>query len=473
MSAGPLIEHADLVAADLAQRARAAAPLAAAALQQWYAADAHAARSGLYHYDDPALAVRWPDWRSQPARTLARAVIAASGQRSRMQNTARWWNSANAITAVIGYLAVTGDRRYLEPVVARTFAAAPGVRRPVRSAIGLRRPASVLSRARYPGFLNGFYDDEGWWALAWTDAYDLTGDARYLTAASDLFADMTRGWDGAWGGGIYWGKHDGAPDRAGAFAVPRGWTGPYKNAIANELFIAAAAGLGLRHRRRDPGGSGHREYQQWAQRGWEWFSAPPPRGVAMINEAGLVNDSPNRQGVNDNTLPVWSYNQGVILSGLADLGELTGDPAYLARAEQIAGAFIGQPWHVRPQPAEGRAPAPPPTSSGVIGGILHEHNDCRPDGGALPAGHRLPDAGSAQFKGIFVRHLARLHARTGTAAYRSFIEASAASALDHMNDRHQFGGNWAAPPDTADFVRQTAGLDLINAALLVSKPGPA
>ncbi len=460
------------MAADLAQRAGAAAPLVAAALQQWYAADGHAARTGLYRYDDPALAVRWPDWRSQPAATLASAAVAASGQRRRMQNTARWWNSANAITAVIGYMAATGDRGYLEPAVARTFAAAPGTRRPVRSRIDLRL-ASVLSRARYPGFLNGFYDDEGWWALAWIDAYDLTGDARYLTAAGEIFADMARGWDGAWGGGIYWGKHDGAPDRTGAFAVPRGWTGPYKNAIANELFIAAAAGLGLRHRRRDPAGPAHREYRQWAQRGWEWFSAPPPRGVAMINEAGLVNDSPNRQGVNDNTLAIWSYNQGVILSGLADLGELAGDPAYLARAEQIAAAFIAQPWHVRPRPAQGSAPASPPTSSGVIGGILHEHNDCRPDGGPLGPGRPLPGVDSTMFKGIFVRHLARLHARTGTAAYRDFIEANAASALDHVNDRHQFGCNWAAPPDTADFVRQTAGLDLVNAALLVSGPGPA
>ncbi len=51
----------------------------------------------------------------------------------------------------------------------------------------------------------------------------------------------------------------------------------------------------------------------------------------MINEANLVNDSPNNRGMNDNTESIWSYNQGVILSGLSDLTGLTGDGAYLER----------------------------------------------------------------------------------------------------------------------------------------------
>ena len=56
----------------------------------------------------------------------------------------------------------------------------------------------------------------------------------------------------------------------------------------------------------------------------------------MINAASLINDSPNRNGVNDNSQSVWSYNQGVILSGLSDLAELSGDRSYLDSAEKIA-----------------------------------------------------------------------------------------------------------------------------------------
>jgi hypothetical protein len=38
-----------------------------------------------------------------------------------------------------------------------------------------------------------------------------------------------------------------------------------------------------------------------------------------------------------------------------------------------------------------------------------------------------------------------------------------------MSEQHLFGANWAAPAEPTDFVRQTAGLDLINAALRVAE----
>ena len=445
----------------------AAAPLAVRALQQWYGADPYSRDKGIYSYHDPALDAHWADWGSlsQIGRNFVNTAIALTGQRNRIQGTARWWNSANAITAVIGYMSVTGDRSYLKSVIENTFTKAPGVHRPITTWASLARSPGALRRASYPGFINGFYDDEGWWALAWIDAYDLTGEERYLAAAEDIFLDMTGGWDDVWHGGIYWGKHNGQPDRAGAAAVPAGWHGPYKNAIANELFISVAAALALR-RRRD--GEDHADCLGWARRGWAWFSSPPPDGVAMINAAGLVNDSPNGSGLNNNTASIWSYNQGVLLRGLCDLTELTGDHAYRARAEEIADAFIENPWYQAPRPGKGQAPEPPPTQSGVIHGILHEHDDCTADGSARPPG-RTPGADSTLFKGIFVRNLARLYRATGKPSYRQFILANALSALDHMNEHSQFGCNWAAPVDVADFARQAAGVDLINAALLVSK----
>ena len=446
------------------QDIKAAAPLAVQALQQWYGADRHSREVGLYSYANPALAVNWRDWHSlsQIGRNLVNTALALSGRRDSIQNMSRWWNSANAITAVIGYMAATGDRSYLAPVVENTFTKAPDSHRPVKS-----RPIPFIGGKAnaYPGFINGFYDDEGWWALAWLDAYDLTGDQKYLAAADEIFKDMIAAWDDVLGGGIYWGKYNGSPDKGGVSAIPRGWTGhPYKNAIANELFISLAAGLALRYRRRDPAGTDAAGYQQWAVRCWDWFSSPPPHGVAMINEAGLVNDSPNKQGRNDNTESVWSYNQGVILAGLADLTELTGDAGYLGWAEKVADAFVKNPWYVLPQGGK----RPPPIQSGVINGILHEHNDCNPDGsGPLKSGV-LPGVDTTMFKGIFVRNLARLYLRTKKESYAQFILANAESALRNKNERHQFGGNWAAAPDAADFVRQTSALDLINAALLVS-----
>jgi predicted alpha-1,6-mannanase (GH76 family) len=437
------------------QDVRAAAPLVARALHRWYGADPYARKTGLYRYDDPSLAVNWKD-SSRLGRNLASSVLAVTGQRHRVQDINRWWDSANAITAVIDYMSVTGDRSYLGPVVQNTFRRAPGARRRMyRRRVSRSRP--YLRFENYQGFINGFYDDEGWWALAWISAYDLTGDENYLTAAAGIFQDMAGGWDDFWGGGIYWGKYDGSPDRLGVVAAPRGWTGGYKNAIANELFIAVAASLGLRYRRRNPSGPDHAGYARWAVRGWEWFGSPPPQGIAMINEANLVNDSPGMQGVNSNTESIWSYNQGVILSGLCDLSELAGDEAYLGWAEKIADAFIGNPWSASSRPSK----------SGVIHGILHERDDCRPDGSALAT---PPSVDSTLFKGIFVRNLARLYLKIPKAAYQQFILANVQSALAQANERYQFGCNWAAPVDVADFVRQTAGLDLVTAALLVTEP---
>ncbi|HEX6934642.1 MAG TPA: glycoside hydrolase family 76 protein [Streptosporangiaceae bacterium] len=447
---------------------RAVAPRAVAALQEWYAADSYARKTGLYSCRDPSLDVDWKDWSSlsKIRGNVLNSLRTLSGMRHSREVMNRWWNSANALTALIGYMAATGDRSYLD-VVDNTFARAQRAYRPINTHLSMSRPFA-FNLSSYQGFVNGFYDDEGWWALAWIGAYDLTGDDRYLAGAKEVFTDMTAAWDDTWRGGIYWGKYAGQPDRAGVVAVPRGWKGPYKNAIANELFIALAGALGLRFRGRKQPGNDHDDYARWAVRGWEWLSSPPPRGVALINKANLVNDSPNSHGVNDNTKSVWSYNQGVILGALCDLAELTSNHSYLDSAEKIATAFIANPWHAAQSSRKQGHHILPAAQSGVIDGILHEHNDCNPDGTALTQGGATPSAGSAQFKGIFVRNLARLYLKTRNAAFAEFIQANARCAVGNMNERSQFGGNWAAAADAPDFMRQTAGVDLLNAVLLVS-----
>src|SRR5207248_9208110 len=117
-----------------------------------------------------------------------------------------------------------------------------------------------------------YYDDEGWWALTWIKAYDLTGETRYLDMAKSLFDDMKGGWDEAGGGGVWWNK-----DRK------------YKNAIANELFLTVAARL----HQRTPGDGGKESYIEWAQREADWFEAS-----GMINAQNLVNDGLNAEGKN-------------------------------------------------------------------------------------------------------------------------------------------------------------------------------
>jgi uncharacterized protein YyaL (SSP411 family) len=49
-----------------------------------------------------------------------------------------------------------------------------------------------------------WFDDNGWWGLAFMDAYRATGTARYLRDAERAFAFIAaRGWDSR-GGGLWW-----------------------------------------------------------------------------------------------------------------------------------------------------------------------------------------------------------------------------------------------------------------------------
>lgn len=223
------------------------------------------------------------------------------------------------------------------------------------------------SHGKFPNFLNEYWDDEGWWALAWAGAYELTQEARYLEMADRIFVDMTKGWDDACGGGIWWRK-----DKR------------YKNAIANELFLSVAATLA--NLTKDP--HQRASYLDWAQRAWRWFAAS-----GMINPENLVNDGLDAACQN-NHRNTWTYNQGVILGGLSALAKQTGDAKLLERAQSIALAAI--------------------SALTDQDGILHD--SCEPS--------RCGNDG-VQFKDIFVRNLATLNAAAPDPRFRRFLQTNA------------------------------------------------
>lgn len=299
-----------------------------------------------------------------------------------------WWNAANALTVLIDFSRATHSSQY-QAVIARTYAA--------------NAPSN---------FLNKFYDDEGWWALAWIDAYDLTGDATYLRTASGIFEDMTTGWDEVCGGGIWWNKER-----------------KYKNAIANELFLTVAAHLANREQAR-----GQRaRYDVWAKREWKWF-----RHAGMIESDHLISDGLDAK-CQDNHQTKWSYNQGVILGGLAELSRTRGESGVLHEAGLIATAAVQKLVD----------------KNGVL------HDPCEPDCGA----------DGAQFKGIFVRNLAALSARVPTSdRYVEFMSVNADSILNYdQGEDHTFGAVWSGPPHAPTAASQSSAIDALVAALGVGK----
>jgi predicted alpha-1,6-mannanase (GH76 family) len=302
-----------------------------------------------------------------------------------------WWNSANAITVLVDYARASKSKQYTS-VFANTFSAA---------------------QKANPAFLNNFYDDEGWWALAWIDAYDLTRNRKYLSMAESIFADMAASWDDTCGGGIWWSK-----DRK------------YKNAIANELFLSVAAHLANR-----TSGAKRSRYLNWSNKEWSWF-----RVSGMMNSKNLINDGLGKSegqtkgvGCTNNGRTTWSYNQGVILGGLAELSVANRDPSLIQSAQKIATA----------------ATSLLVDSKGVL------HDPCEPRCGA----------DGVQFKGIFVRNLNLLNETQPRAAYRSFVVTNADAIWNEaQGPNFQLGEVWSGPFIVGNAGSQSSALDALVAA---------
>ena len=313
------------------------------------------------------------------------AVVSWYAESTGLYETTGWWNSANAITTLVNYSRAARTEAYF-PVFANTLQTAP---------------------KKYPGFLNNFLDDEGWWALAWVDAYDLTRRPEYLATAVSIFADMAGQWDGTCSGGIWWSKdHD------------------YKNAIANELFLSVAAHLATRAKEK----ADRNKYRDWAQKEWAWFSQS-----GMINTQNLINDGLNLHTCKNNGKTTWTYNQGVVLGGLAELSKSTHDKNLVRTASGIAHAAM--------------------TQLSDPNGVLHD--PCEPKCG---------DDG-IQFKGIFVRNLMELDGKARDASYRTFADNNAQSIWTHsQGPNYQFGQVWSGPFDAGNAGIQSSALDAFVAA---------
>ena len=326
--------------------------------------------------------------------TLQSWYVQASGT----YQTTAWWNDANIITVLADFSKASGSKAYV-PVFQNTY---------------------MQAQKLYYGFINNFYDDEGWWALAWIDAYDVTGDRQYLSMAQSIFEDMAAGWDSTTcGGGIWWSK-----DRK------------YKNAIANELFLSVSTRLA--NRMADPAQKAH--YLTWAKMEWQWFSQS-----GMINQSHLINDgldSSDPLRCVNNGQAVWSYNQGVVLGGLVALSNADNtESAVLATAKEIADAALA---HLTD-----------------ANGVLHDPGEAK--GG--------PDGGGVQFKGIFVRNLLYLYEKTAQPQYKSFFTVNADSIWNHAQGAgDKLGQVWSGPYGGASAGTQSSAIDALVAAAQAVNP---
>jgi predicted alpha-1,6-mannanase (GH76 family) len=355
----------------------------------------HASDELLIRFKDIKIkAVTSEDFTKKAIETLQKWYNHETG----LWQTTGWWNAANVLTGIIRYTAASGDKTY-EWVIENTFLKTKKIVAPA---------SQDYPEQRTENYINEYYDDEGWWALAWIEVFDLTGEKKYLEMAKTIFEDMKGGWDDRCGGGILWKK--------GLL---------YKSAISNELFLLLATRLALRDENRE-------YYQTWAGKEWEWFSQ-----TGMINDLPLVHD-----GVKEDCVAKgrhYTYNQGVILAGLVDLYKLDGKQEHIDLASKIATAAI--------------------------------QNMSTPDGVLKGHPKQEDGADGVQFKGIFMRHLGYLYKQTKNPAFKEYLLKNAISIEKSATDSGSYliGSQWEGPFDKADAGRQSSAVDALVSAFETSK----
>jgi len=257
-------------------------------------------------------------------------------------------------------------------------------------------------------YLNEYYDDMEWQALACLRAFELTRDPAYRATAALLWADIKTGWNEQQGGGIAWRKTQLA----------------YKNTPAN----APAAILATRFYLLD-----HRaEDLAWAQKIYAW-----EKKTLVDPATGLVWDGVNGKGDGQIDKKMrFTYNQGVYIGAGLALYLATRQGSYLADAERTAAYTLTDP-------------------------ILSPNGILRDEGGR--------DGGL--FKGILVRYLTLLAIEPATSAasrasYVRLLAANGQSLCQRATRRPQylFGTSWASlPTDPVDASTEMSGVMLLEA----------
>lgn len=206
------------------------------------------------------------------------------------------------------------------------------------------------------------------------------------------------------------------------------------NAVANELFFTASAKLANRI-------PSNEDYISMALQSYNWFT-----NSGMINSNNIINDGLNIavSPCTNNGAEGWTYNQGVILSGLAELTWSTGDAAYNDLANTLATASMAH-------------------YANNYQLILHE--TCEPN----------CDSDLSQFKGIYGRNIQFLVNRADVLPANlkaQFIEFLQNNANDIWTDdrgvNNQLGLVWSGPDGTATVETQSSALDAIVGAAAVS-----
>jgi predicted alpha-1,6-mannanase (GH76 family) len=161
----------------------------------------------------------------------------------------------------------------------------------------------------YTSFDNRYTDDLGWWAHALARANELTGEARFRDRAISIFSSLSLFEDATYGGGVWWRRDGGSPQKNMCT------NGPY-TATAVELYKI----------------TGDTRYLTKAREVFAWLDAHfiQVDGTVLDDVGGAGTGAGNFKG------PDFTYDYGTFIGAAVALARATGDPSYLKEATRAA-----------------------------------------------------------------------------------------------------------------------------------------
>lgn len=255
-----------------------------------------------------------------------------------------------------------------------------------------RETAANVVERNDGSLFNDYFDDMLWFSLALLRLHGADGDPRALADAVALWDHVVEhGWNDEQGPSLAWRKQQLA----------------YKNTPANGPFVILS--LRLDRALTDPG---PRAFRSYADRALGWLER------TLVGPDGFVEDGINREG--DGRVDVqwrFTYNQGLYIGALVEHGRATGDASALERAARTARTAVAE------------------LSDGVV---FRDEGDGGDEG---------------LFKGVFYRYLGTLLPLLpdgeDRAALERFVRAGTDALVEHAlrDGRLRPGNDWSRPTD--------------------------
>ncbi|PFH45907.1 glycoside hydrolase family 76 protein [Amanita thiersii Skay4041] len=285
--------------------------------------------------------------------------------------------------------------------------------------------AALNPSTNWRNVFGGSNDDAGWivlslWKMADYKVNRGLDASAFLAGARKIYDIIAAEWDNTCGGGVWWSTEH-----------------TYKNAVTNELFLLLSAEGFLRER--------NNTYLDNANKSWNWL-----KNSGMRNSEGLWNDGLDFSTCKNNGQTTWTYNQGVIASGLGALFVATGDSSLLDQAEITLDAVVA---HI------------------TDNNILRESCDNAQAGGAVC------NQDQQIFKGIWTKHvqyyLDSANDQNRVNKYQSFL-GSQASGVFHfgMSASKDIGSVWYAPDQGGSIFTPKTSASGLAAFVSAAKYGP-